>query len=366
MAKQLKENVMIGEDKHGKPIYKWATGYSKHDLHLSIARIVAEAGLMDDMILSGEHAKKRVPTVKEFIRKVYYPVFVERLAPTTAENYRQMIKLNIVPFLGDERLDEVNVAHIQQFYDWMASAAKHGRQKNLNDKSIERVAGLTSRVFKVAKDMGLIEETPFKSTLLSIRAEKAGHHTPLPDSEIERIKREVPRLENRDERIYMAFLVFTGMRPEEIRGIRWEDIHLDQSYGVVNCAVTYPTNSKPHIGKPKTEHSERIILLTSTMRALLVQIEQKAGFVCGGEQPWCYSRAMRTYRSAFKHLGIIGHCAYDFRTTFATQLKESGMTSSAIADLMGHEDTRMVERVYARRRKEGVMKHLSALEARNA
>ncbi|MBE5800320.1 MAG: hypothetical protein E7321_10290 [Clostridiales bacterium] len=75
---------------------------------------------------------------------------------------------------------------------------------------------------------------------------------------------------------------------------------------------------------------------------------------------------MRTYRRAFKHLGIIGFCSYDFRTTFATQLKESGMASSAIADLMGHADTRMVETIYARRRKEGVMKYLSALEARNA
>ena len=42
------------------------------------------------------------------------------------------------------------------------------------------------------------------------------------------------------------------------------------------------------------------------------------------------------------------------------------MASSAIADLMGHADTRMVERVCTRRKKEGVMKHLSALEARNA
>lgn len=41
-----------------------------------------------------------------------------------------------------------------------------------------------------------------------------------------------------------------------------------------------------------------------------------------------------------KHLGIAGFCAYDFRTTFATQLKESGMATSAIADLMGHADTR--------------------------
>ena len=365
MAKQYKESVMIGLDKNGKPIYKWATGYTKRDLHISIARILAEAGLIGDAQPT-EQFRKRVPNVKDFIRKVYYPVFIERLAPTTAENYRQMIHLNIVPFLGDKRMDEVNVATIQQFYDWMASASQYGRQKNLNEKTIERVGGLTSRIFKVAKDMGLIEETPFKSTLLSIRAEKAGHHRPLPDCEVERIKREIPLLENRDEKIYMAFLVYTGMRPEEIRGIRWEDMHLDQSYGVVKCAITYPTNSKPHIGKPKTEHSERIILLTSTMREVLKPYEQKEGFVCGGEQPWCYSRAMRTYRSAFKHLGIVGFCAYDFRTTFATQLKESGMATSAIADLMGHADTRMVETVYARTRKEGVMKHLDALEARNA
>ena len=42
------------------------------------------------------------------------------------------------------------------------------------------------------------------------------------------------------------------------------------------------------------------------------------------------------------------------------------MNSCAIADLMGHADTRMVETVYARTRKDGVMKPLAALEARNA
>ena len=142
MAKQYKESVMIGLDKNGKPICKWATGYTKRDLHISIARILAEAGLIGDAQPT-EQLRKRVPNVKDFIRKVYY-------------------------------------------------------------------------------------------------------------------------------------------------------------------------------------------------------------------------------RSAFKHLGIVGFCAYDFRTTFATQLKESGMATSAIADLMGHADTRMVETVYARTRKEGVMKHLDALEARNA
>lgn len=41
---------------------------------------------------------------------------------------------------------------------------------------------------------------------------------------------------------------------------------------------------------------------------------------------------------------------------------QMGKTSAEVADMMGHADTRMVERIYARTRDEGVMKHLSAVE----
>ena len=71
-------------------------------------------------------------------------------------------------------------------------------------------------------------------------------------------------------------------------------------------------------------------------------------------------------KRAFKKLGIKGYSPYDFRTTFATQAKESGQTSAQVADLLGHKDTRMVETVYARTRHEGVMKQLEAVEAINA
>ena len=46
-------------------------------------------------------------------------------------------------------------------------------------------------------------------------------------------------------------------------------------------------------------------------------------------------------------------------------MKESGLTSAQVADLMGHADTRMVETVYARTRHEGVMKHKNTLELLN-
>ena len=73
----------------------------------------------------------------------------------------------------------------------------------------------------------------------------------------------------------------------------------------------------------------------------------------------------KMYRRAFKLLGIQNYNNHDWRTTFGTQLKEAGMSSAQVADMMGHADTRMVETVYARRRHEGVMKHKNTVELLN-
>ena len=89
---------------------------------------------------------------------------------------------------------------------------------------------------------------------------------------------------------------------------------------------------------------------------------QESGFILGGEQPWRYSHKERVRRRAFEHFGLKGVTPYDFRTTFAIQAKESGLTSAQVADLLGHADTRMVETVYARTRHSSVMKQLSAIE----
>lgn len=83
--------------------------------------------------------------------------------------------------------------------------------------------------------------------------------------------------------------------------------------------------------------------------------------------PASYSTAQRTYHKAFEFLGLKGkYNNHDWRTTFGTQLKESGMSSATVADLMGHADTRMVETTYARTRHEGVMKQRNMLELLNA
>ena len=103
-------------------------------------------------------------------------------------------------------------------------------------------------------------------------------------------------------------------------------------------------------------------------RHILMPIQEKVGFIIHGKdkyKPLSLSTFQRTYRDAFKKLGIQGYDNHDWRATYGTQLKEAGMTSAQVADMLGHADTRMVETVYARCRREGVLKHKDALEKLN-
>lgn len=354
--KRIRQRAKIGDQ------CVWVSGETQQELFDDYLRQAIAAGLVVPADAVGEARVHKTPTVRQFVEETYAPTFIARLAPKTVVNYRLYLDLNILPFLGDMPMDQVTVATIQQFYDWMATAGEHGRKKNLNACTIRRVSGLASRIFKVAMEMKIIPETPFKHSLLNIRAEEAGHHKAMTDEEIQRVRQAIPHLQDRNERLYMGLLAYTGMRPEEALGMCWENVVLEQQYAKVVQAVTYPGNSRAYIGKPKTAHAARTVLLPKVLVEILRPEQQPRGYLLGGDKPWCYSHKTQVSKRALAHLHLEGYSDADFRTTFGTQMKEYGKTSAEVADLMGHADTRMVERVYARTRHEGVMKHLYAVE----
>ena len=313
---------------------------------------------------------KQAPTLLEFVDTVYRPVFINGLADTTKANYEIFLALYILPFMGDKPMNEIKVDEIQRFYDWMATAGSHGHRKNLNRATIQRVGGLASRIFRVAVEKEIIRSNPFKTTLLSNRGEPATHHKPLSDSEVDRIKRAIPTIEDERQRLYMGLLAYTGMRREEIMGLCWECIDLEQGFGKVKRVVVYPKNSVPIVKEtPKTEASERVFIIPQPLKELLEPCAKQSGFVIHGrkpEEPASMSTMKRNYVEAFRAMGIQGrYNNHDWRTTFGAQLKDAGLTSAQGADLMGHADTRMFETVYARARDEGILKHRETIEKLN-
>lgn len=187
------------------------------------------------------------------------------------------------------------------------------------------------------------------------------------NEEIDRVKREIPGLAHPEIRLYFALLAYTGMRREEIMGLHWEDVDLKDAIAYVCCTVTYPQRNHPVIQySAKSECSIRPVLLPSALVQLMKPLARQSGFLFGGERPWCYSTMTRRAKQGRELLNVKEFNNHDWRTTYGSQLKESGMTSAQVADLMGHADTRMVETVYARRRTSGVMKQKSVLDELNS
>lgn len=146
----------------------------------------------------------------------------------------------------------MTVATIQQFYDWMATAGEHGRKKNLNACTIRRVSGLASRIFKVAMEMKIIPETPFKHSLLNIRAEEAGHHKAMTDEEIQRVRQAIPYLQDRNERLYMGLLAYTACARRRPWACAGKTSPWSSNMPRWCRLLPTPGNSRAYIGKPKT------------------------------------------------------------------------------------------------------------------
>ena len=89
MSKHLRERVFVGYDKNKNPLYKWATGSSKQELHTNIACLLIQYGVIETEN-NHDNQKKKVPTVKSFIHKTYTPTFINPLTPNTASNYSRL------------------------------------------------------------------------------------------------------------------------------------------------------------------------------------------------------------------------------------------------------------------------------------
>lgn len=331
---------------NGKTVHIRAS--SREDLQNRIAKKQAEAS---------------VPTLSEyadtwFRRKLDKPDG-KRIRATTIEEYRTHIS-RIKRFFKDVPLTGITTVSVQAFADWLAAGKKNGFRTDISEKTIERTLGTLKQIMTEAVEVEeLIPKMPYKPKLIVNNGPSSSHHKALPPDLYAQVLQTIPGISNDKERMFMALLATTGMRPEEIYGLRWEDVSPNWDFIHVCRSVTYPTKNKPVVNQTKTESSNRYVNLLGWVSDILKPYARAAGFIFGGEAPLCYATRSRLQKNAWQSSGLKnkGVCPYDFRANFATMLCEHGQTDKQVADLMGHADTRMVDTVYAPARKEGILMH---------
>lgn len=187
----------------------------------------------------------------------------------------------------------------------------------------------------------------------------------------------------------VAFMMGTGARIGEARGLRWE--HMDLAGGFVRLHGTKSRSARRRVDLPQWL-LERMTARTKRMRehyahaakhakksanasraqnvaamSLLAETAGTVGFVFASpahldpERPWDQSNSSNAARALLDGAGLSWAIPHTFRRTVATRLGEAGAPLAQIADQLGHADPSMTASVYLGRDFDGDKSALAAL-----
>lgn len=242
-------------------------------------------------------------------------------SPETHRGYLWYIQ-SFAELCGLHQAGELKPFHVNR---WIDSKKRWGATSRYN--------GLRSvfRVFNWACDEGLIDRNPLRG-----------------------MKRPKPNIRSRymtDEeysallqaacvayRIFLYALDQTGARPSELRAVQWSHLRTDRL-----VLTEHKTVGKTH--KP------RVIYLNASMLNLLdtMKSESKSAYIFTNVygRPWTRNALRLQMQRLKKKLKLDDDvCLYLIRHRFGTKAAMRGLNSSTIAELMGHNSTEMVDRVY--------------------
>ncbi len=162
---------------------------------------------------------------------------------------------------------------------------------------------------------------------------------------------------------FIALALMLGLRHGELLALRWQDIDFAHRMLSIQHTLTVADDYHFVLGDPKTEASERTILLPETVSEILVayrarqeQARVKAGpawqdhnlVFCGqwGQQLWPTNVRQSFYR-LLKQAGLPRMHIHDLRHSAATLMRSMGIDLKVIQEILGHRTLEMTANVYS-------------------
>lgn len=343
MAKYIREKINIRDE------VKWIGGYTQQELMDAYVRLLEKEGLItrvaDDLA---------IPLFGDYLDR-FYKTCRTNQQDNTLVNRKRIIKNHIIPAFGSKPVDKISTMDLQEYFNNIGK--KYARETAL------KIRNIMNPVFNAAVEDELIKRNPLDSDRIQITGKETVPHKAIPKEKMDAMKDALPTLSGRV--LFMAALLcYTGMRHEEILGLKWEDIGDD--WIEIQRAVVHPTRGMPVVKPPKTKTSQRQIPYIQRLKDLL-EPHRTTGFLLSkeddGADPLSYAEARRVFNKIKKQFDLDGFSAHDFRDTCATEWREAGMSLDVIARLLGHAKTETTERKYVKYRKDLVLQSVAALNA---
>jgi len=173
--------------------------------------------------------------------------------------------------------------------------------------------------------------------------------------------------------LQLMFQFFTGLRPEEIRGLCWSRVDFIGCTILIDQVIVDASPNK--FQPPKSQASYRTVDLVGPAMQCLKAYKEYSFIKANPpndlvfmnpltSQPWSTTNKIRAqWKQALKKAGVRYRVPYQTRHTYASTMLAVGEDLTYIAKQMGHADSSTTLKYYARFIQQTGVKHGSKLEA---
>lgn len=269
--------------------------------------------------------------------------------PRTYHNYCDIVRLYILPHLGEYEMEELSPTILQTYIVKLMQTGS-ARKQGLASGTVSLVVAVIQTSLHVAVDVG-------------VASSRVLHHLQRPKVHEKRVEcfslTEQKQLEaavlwNLTDRSFgIVLTLYTGLRVGELMALSWDDIDLEQGMLSVNgtCRDCYQNGRFVKvIDSPKTYCSRRIIPLPQRIVEYLTILKRRSKsdyVVSRGKKDISIRSYQKMFSTLLEKLNIPHRGFHSLLHTFATRALECGMDVRTLAEILGHKNPNVTLTRYA-------------------
>ena len=273
----------------------------------------------------------------------------------TVETYKHVIKRRLKPSFGEVKLTDLSAIHVRRMVNAMKA---EGRAAS----TIRHACGILSAALNCAiNEAKLIRENPVRDVK---RPQKAKREFCVID------RPQIPRFvelagEDKNCPGALVFLLQTGMRCGEMRGLRWEDVDFEHGRIYVRRQLYAPSHDRCEFRPPKNDEVRELVVTPETIALLKAhrkaQLEQRLSRDDWRENDITRDLVFRSrwgdyltnravyvaVRKVGEALGMPGLRPHDLRHSYAVAALRSGVDVKTVQHNLGHKSASITMDIYA-------------------
>lgn len=341
---ESEESMPINKTKIRRPIMLngvkvWVSGDSEQEYAENLLKL---AGHHETMTSGQKHR------FRDYANDWFEIFSKPNVSEVTALTYERQLNLHIYPVLGDLFIEDITVADVQRVFNRMGDDVK--RETKNKTKMV------LSQIFKMAYENRLINRNPLRSSSLKIKGQASEETRPYTVEQMRYLASHLNDIRDPKARAWLALSISLPLRPEEVLGLRWEDLDEKNRVLHIRNTVTHPTRNEPYFhAYTKTASSKRDLHLPEEILAYLPERGAPKEFITGGAEPVSYTKLRGMRKWITKDIGFDETITpRRFRTTVATDISAMTHDLKLVQKMLGHSTPQMTLKYYDKGRSEAV------------